>query len=116
MAAKLYTLGVSVSTIRKVPLGHPPLLTDHDALLLREASPASDAVLNLAKIEHARWMIDRKLDGWRYGPVRDNANLIHPLLIEWDDLEKKPDEVEKDRQIVLETLNSVIGRSISKPD
>jgi hypothetical protein len=116
MAAKLYTLGVSVSTIRKVPLGNPPALSDHENLLLREASPLSDAVLNLAKIEHARWMIDRKLDGWRYGPIRDNANLIHPLLVEWDELKKKSDEVEKDRQIVLETLNSVMDGSIPKPN
>jgi hypothetical protein len=114
MAAKLYTLGVSVNTIRQGALGSFPKLTESETALVQDASPFSDAVLTLAKIEHTRWMIDRKLDGWRYGPVRNNSSLIHPLLVEWDELKKAPDEVEKDRQIVLETLNSLIGGSITK--
>jgi hypothetical protein len=109
VAAKLYTLGVSVETLRTAPLGSLPQLKPAENALIAEIKPDSDAVLNLAKIEHTRWMIDRKLDGWHHGPVRDNANLIHPLLVDWDILVKDSSEVEKDRRIVLESLRSVLA-------
>ncbi|MBK8637112.1 MAG: hypothetical protein IPN92_02110 [Chromatiaceae bacterium] len=35
-------------------------------------------VEQLALIEHQRWAADRHLDGWRYGPVRDNRLKHHP--------------------------------------
>ncbi len=111
LAAKLYTLGVDLNTIRSTPLGGLPALSVHDRRLVEAASPSSAAVLALARTEHTRWMIDRKLDGWRYGPIRDNANQLHPLLVEWDDLKKKYDEIEKDRRIVLGTLKSLLNIS-----
>jgi RyR domain len=40
----------------------------------------------LAMIEHDRWSADRYLDGWSYGPERDNARKHHPELMPYDAL------------------------------
>ena len=34
----------------------------------------------LAEIIHRMWMIDRRLDGWRFGTLRDNKRKLHPDL------------------------------------
>ena len=47
---------------------------------------APGEVERLAIIEHRRWAVERWLDGWRYGPERDNAEKLHPQLIPYADL------------------------------
>jgi hypothetical protein len=41
-------------------------------------------VLMLAKLEHQRWMDERRAAGFTVGPVRDNAH--HPDLVDWPTL------------------------------
>jgi hypothetical protein len=52
----------------------------------------------LAKTEHEGWMAQRARSGWRYGPVRDNAQKLHPSMIAYRDLPEP--EKEKDRAAV----------------
>jgi len=59
-------------------------------------------VLRLAREEHIRWMQERIAAGWTYGPVRDNAKKIHPLLVDWDEL---PD---KEKQKDIDAINNII--------
>jgi hypothetical protein len=82
-------------------------------LLSGEPNTANDkaGLENLARIEHERWMIDRKLDGWSYGRERDNTRRLHPLLVRWEELKKSPEQVSKDVNIVLETLRFVAERT-----
>ncbi len=40
----------------------------------------------LAELEHGRWNVERMLDDWRWGEVRDNAAKLHPSLVAWKDL------------------------------
>ncbi|MCL1872599.1 MAG: RyR domain-containing protein [Clostridiales bacterium] len=54
-----------------------------------------EIVLLMAKNEHIRWLDEKIAGGWKYDPVRDDANKSHPLLIEWKNL---PDE-EKQKDI-----------------
>ena len=53
-----------------------------------------ETVLYLARKEHDRWMDERKRAGWRYGPVRNNEERIHPQLVDWNQL--PPEEQKKD--------------------
>ena len=46
-----------------------------------------DEVELLAEMEHGRWVVERLLQGWRYGEVRDTLNKIHPDLKGWGKLE-----------------------------
>ena len=52
----------------------------------------------LAKAEHDGWMAQRVRSGWRHGPVRDNAQKLHPSIVAYDDLPEP--EKEKDRVAV----------------
>jgi len=40
----------------------------------------------LAELEHERWIADRRLSGWSYGAVRDNARKLHPDIKPFDAL------------------------------
>jgi hypothetical protein len=52
----------------------------------------------LAEAEHDGWMQHRQSHGWRYGPERDDAKQIHPLLIPYSKLPEA--EKEKDRNTI----------------
>ncbi len=52
----------------------------------------------LAEIEHDRWVSERRLAGWVYGPEKNIERKVSPYLVPWADL---PDEVKEwDRQTV----------------
>ena len=107
MPAKLWSIGVRMegNLARWAP-------SKADRAILNRVLAAPDddpCLLRLARIEHDRWMIDRRLDGWRPGSPRDNARRIHPLLIPYDDLRKQPDELKKDIDQIRETLRFVLG-------
>jgi hypothetical protein len=51
-------------------------------------NPQLDAglMMRLAEIEHARWMAERLLSGWRPGPARDNRLMVHNNIVAWSTL------------------------------
>jgi hypothetical protein len=61
----------------------------------------------LAELEHRRWISDRRLSGWRYGPERDNARKLHPDIKPFDEL--TPEVQGYDRQFI-EVLDKLLKR------
>jgi len=55
------------------------------------AIPEGDVEL-LAEVEHGRWMVERLLGGWRWGPVKDVKARISPYLVPWDRLAEQTRE------------------------
>jgi NAD(P)-dependent dehydrogenase (short-subunit alcohol dehydrogenase family) len=108
-AAKLWTVGVSEDEVRSGEPGSEPKLTPTTREHLKKLLESDERVKLLAKIEHDRWVLERKLDGWQYGPERDNTRKIHHLMLPWKEIKTLPEEVAKDRRIALETLKSVLG-------
>lgn len=61
----------------------------------------------LARHAHAVWMRRRLEEGWRFGPVRDDARREHPCLVPYGRL---PDsEQQYDRNAALETLKAIVA-------
>ena len=55
-------------------------------------------VEHLAEIEHGRWNVERLLEGWRWGPIKDVKKRVSPYLVPWSEL---PDDIrEYDRQFI----------------
>jgi hypothetical protein len=63
----------------------------------------------LAEAEHARWITEKRLSGWCYGPVRNDRLKRHPSLLPYAELSEG--EKEKDRQMwrVLPLLLAAAG-------
>ena len=52
---------------------------------------------DLAEAEHSRWSAEKKLQGWTYGAIRDDAAKLHPCLMGYAALP----EVEKEKDRVM---------------
>lgn len=50
----------------------------------------------LARMEHNRWVEERREDGWRLGPVRDVQQKITPYLVDWEELDETTRELDRD--------------------
>jgi hypothetical protein len=64
-------------------------------------------VEKLARIEHDRWSADRHLNGWKYGPVRDNEKKIHPELIPYDGLSEDMKDLDR---YTVRLMSALLGR------
>ncbi|MGO9008213.1 MAG: RyR domain-containing protein [Beijerinckiaceae bacterium] len=112
--AKLHTLGFA---IHDLPLDVVPTLSAEDELWLfgtKDTKRAADAEVlleKLARLEHERWCIERRLNGWVYDEKRDDARRRHDLLLPWEILlEKHPRDPQKDRDLIAATLRFLIAR------
>lgn len=57
-----------------------------------------DEIETMAEMEHARWNVERLLDGWKWDEKRDVARKTSPYLVGWADL---PEDVKEwDRETV----------------
>ena len=108
LKAKLWTLGIGL------PLGEGlPVLSDEDRETLkqlRESRKSNKVLGKLARIEHDRWMVDRQLDGWVYGPDRDDTRRIHPKLVAFDDLSMTQEDIDKDVQQILTAVDHMLEK------
>lgn len=43
---------------------------------------------------HESWMCEKEADGWRYGPIKDELEKMHPCMVPYDEL--PPDQRAKD--------------------
>ena len=94
--AKMHSLGFEVDA---VPPGVLPKLLVGDAEeLSRDEGALADLFAAVVRLEHERWTLERRFDGWVAGEHRDDNRRIHPLLVPWDVLiERFPEHVLKSR-------------------
>lgn len=45
-----------------------------------------EAVETIARLNHDVWAARRIAEGWRYGPLRDDAGKLHPDLVAYEHL------------------------------
>jgi hypothetical protein len=78
-------------------------------------SLSPEEVEQLARAEHARWSAERKADGWRYGPVRDDHKKHHPDLARWEDRTEQAKDFDRDAARALPGLLARAGFEIFRP-
>ncbi|MCX5697236.1 MAG: RyR domain-containing protein [Candidatus Omnitrophica bacterium] len=62
----------------------------------------------LGEMEHARWVIERLLDGWKLGEVKDTSNKISPYLVPWSEL---PDSIKEWDRIAVHKIPQFLAES-----
>lgn len=72
-----------------------------------QVSEGSSEMEKLAELIHNAWVIDRRLDGWRYGKTRDNQKMIHPSLRPYGELS---DDVKDYDRAQIRLLAKVLQR------
>jgi voltage-gated potassium channel Kch len=77
--------------LKAVGCGLAPL-SDWDAELF-EFKP--EEVEQMARMEHQRWMAERRREGWTTGP-RDSRNRTNPNLVPWEELPEEIKELNRD--------------------
>ena len=82
---------------------NPKPVDTTDVVLPAELMPLME---EMAKNVHEVWANNRIAEGWRYGPVRDDAQKKHPCLIPYEQLPES--EKDYDRATSLETLKLII--------
>lgn len=73
-----------------------------------------DEIEIMARMEHTRWNADRWLDGWQFGPTRDNALKIHPNLVSWEELDEKTKDYDREAVRQIPAMLSAISNVITK--
>lgn len=81
----------------------PRPLDTSDVQLPDELKPLVEA---MARNVHEVWAANRIADGWKYGPVRDDAATTTPCLVPYDKLPER--ERDYDRDTALETLRFIL--------
>jgi hypothetical protein len=71
--------------LRELGCGLAPL-TDWDEPLFVFTEGENGEVERLARLEHDRWVEERRRAGWRPGPVKDVDRKISPYLVPWEAL------------------------------
>jgi serine phosphatase RsbU (regulator of sigma subunit) len=82
---KLLSIGYKLRPLKK---GYKPVTLHLD----------DNEIETMAKVEHIRWSWDKRLNGWRYGSVKNTMNKTHPGLVPYNMLSES--EKEKDRALV----------------
>src|SRR5580658_3790800 len=93
---------------------YKPEPIDNSKIELSE--PLKRLVEKLAANNHELWARGRMAEGWQYGPTRDEAAKLTPLLVAYDELPES--EREYDRAMAVETLKSIqaLGWTIQDPE
>lgn len=66
----------------------------------------SDLKEQLSRNVHETWAARRMAEGWKYGPVRNDAAKEHPCLVPYGQLSEK--EKDYDRETAIQTLKTIM--------
>jgi hypothetical protein len=71
-------------------------------------------VLEMAELEHERFVVERKNQGWVHGKVKDPVRKINPCLVPWDELDNKTKEIDINTVKAIPGLLAAAGLEIHK--
>ena len=82
-------------------------LTDDGKAL--EAVLTTDEIEMLAAMEHQRWVAERSLAGWQYGKQKDEARLLSPYMLPYNQLDNEIREYDRESARALAAQARVMG-------
>lgn len=66
----------------------------------------------MAKLEHGRWVAERLLAGWKFGPQKDTDKKISPFLVAWDEIPPDVQQYDVNNIVNYPNLLKMIGLEI----
>ena len=69
---------------------------------------------NLAEMEHRRWMAERFVNNWNYGPEKNIGLKISPYLVRWDQLLEEIKDYDRNFVRMIPDLIKSVGKKIVK--
>jgi RyR domain len=66
----------------------------------------------LAKLEHQRWMAERRRQGWTPGPTRDPKTRTTPYLVDWNELSEPVRDLDRDAVREIPTQLAQAGYAV----
>lgn len=88
-------------------------LRDIGARLTATAGPTfalePDELEELSRAEHDRWMAAKLVQGWTYGPVRNDARRIHPDIVPYDALSEAIKDLDREQVRIMARLLGASG-------
>jgi hypothetical protein len=85
----------------------------------REAAPfkfTDDEVEQLARMEHDRWVDERRRSGWQYGSARDVRTRRTPYLVAWEQLSEEIRDLDRETVLKLPQHAARTGQQIVRAE
>ena len=73
-----------------------------------------DEVEVLAEIEHARWVVEKLQDGWKWGSERDDKLKTSPYLVPWAELSETMREYDRQPSRMIPELLAGVGLEVRR--
>jgi Trk K+ transport system NAD-binding subunit len=67
-------------------------------------------VITLSKMEHRRWCVEKYMNGWEAGQIKDVNYKITPCFKDWEDLPLE--EQDKDRAVIM-FMNEIVNSKLN---
>jgi len=74
----------------------------------------SDEIEVMAEMEHARWNVERLLDGWKWSTNRDVLKKTSPYLVGWADLPEDVKEWDRETVSKIPEFLATVGLEIQR--
>ena len=68
----------------------------------------------MAKMEHDRWMNEKIAKGWVYGKKRNDELKIHDCLLNWNELDEKTKDLDRNTVSIIPELLTKVGFAVIK--
>ena len=74
----------------------------------------NDEIETMAEMEHARWNVERLLDGWKLSEKRDALKKTSPYLVGWTDLPEDVKELDRDPVRKIPEFLAKVGLEVKR--
>jgi ppGpp synthetase/RelA/SpoT-type nucleotidyltranferase len=71
-----------------------------------------DIIERMAELEHARWVVERLTEGWKYAPRKDVSKKLSPYLVRWELLTEDIKKYDRDTVREIPSYLAKVGLEV----